>query len=571
MTGGLFTSSSAMARRFRWPPERLPVRVLAQDSRPRAVRISLTWGQGQSQSGPQGPPATLHPTGPTWAPATAPARLPDTRGRTRGSRPPRAARSRVSGPREPRGGAGAACLGGSLSRLPLATATREPHAGPRPVTPWNGRSGGHKGDPVSDRHKGQAATTVRETTNQRLGAEERLAAGDGHGRDCCPRCRSRGCSRRPARRTLRLVDSGRRCGKQPAPPAAARRGPPGTRAGREARRVHRGRVSRLQGGPWRGVESSPASLWLWPLPPCQARLPVHLGGPSPELLRGDGIVQEQKELTRKKISILALESLQLAQGRTWLRRQEEPGLHQSAGWEAAGHTGLGSRPARLPVLDPRTPRRCLFQNAVPSRDTNPEGRSARSPRNGDGVPWALPGTLCAPADGAHWLSQDDEAGEASRPQATAMGWSCWSLQAHEHGTRPRALCLSATCLPGLLLVAECPPAPPALGPLGEDAGASRFLPVLPSVLPRLTQAGFVLELAGERPAPQTWRARSTQSQPALRPVKGRRPRSPHVCHVSASGPAKPMLLPPVPGERTCREESPATGSAHPRSGTLPPT
>lgn len=282
MTGGLFTSSSAMARRFRWPPERLPVRVLAQDSRPRAVRISLTWGQGQSQSGPQGPPATLHPTGPTWAPATAPARLPDTRGRTRGSRPPRAARSRVSGPREPRGGAGAACLGGSLSRLPLATATREPHAGPRPVTPWNGRSGGHKGDPVSDRHKGRAATTGHETTNQRLGAEERLAAGDGHGRDCCPRCRSRGRSRRPARRALHLVDSGRRCGKQPAPPAAARRGPPGTRAGREARRVHRGRVSRLQGGPWRGVESSPASLWLWPLPPCESRLPVHLGGPSSE-------------------------------------------------------------------------------------------------------------------------------------------------------------------------------------------------------------------------------------------------------------------------------------------------
>lgn len=170
----------------------------------------------------------------------------------------------------------------SLSRLPLATATREPQAGPRPVTPWNGRSGGHKGDPVSDRHKGQAATTVRETTNQRLGAEERLAAGDGHGRDCCPRCRSRGRSRRPARRALRLVDSGRRCGKQPAPPAAARRGPPGTRAGREARRVHRGRVSRLQGGPWRGVESSPASPRLWPLPPCQARLPVHLGGPSSE-------------------------------------------------------------------------------------------------------------------------------------------------------------------------------------------------------------------------------------------------------------------------------------------------
>lgn len=46
MTGGLLTSSSAMARRFRWPPDRLPVRVLAQDSRPSAVRISFTWGQG---------------------------------------------------------------------------------------------------------------------------------------------------------------------------------------------------------------------------------------------------------------------------------------------------------------------------------------------------------------------------------------------------------------------------------------------------------------------------------------------------------------------------------------------
>lgn len=45
MTGGLLTSSSAMARRFRWPPERLPVRVLAQGSKPRAVRISLTYGQ----------------------------------------------------------------------------------------------------------------------------------------------------------------------------------------------------------------------------------------------------------------------------------------------------------------------------------------------------------------------------------------------------------------------------------------------------------------------------------------------------------------------------------------------
>lgn len=49
MTGGLLTSSRAMARRFRWPPDRLPVRVLAQGSKPSAVKISLTCGQ-QSQS-----------------------------------------------------------------------------------------------------------------------------------------------------------------------------------------------------------------------------------------------------------------------------------------------------------------------------------------------------------------------------------------------------------------------------------------------------------------------------------------------------------------------------------------
>lgn len=49
MTGGLLTSSSAMARRFRWPPDRLPVRVLAQGSKPSAVKISLTCGQ-QTQS-----------------------------------------------------------------------------------------------------------------------------------------------------------------------------------------------------------------------------------------------------------------------------------------------------------------------------------------------------------------------------------------------------------------------------------------------------------------------------------------------------------------------------------------
>lgn len=41
----------------------------------------------------------------------------------------------------------------------------------------------------------------------------------------------------------------------------------------------------------------------------------------------------------------------------------------------------------LPLVDPRTPLCCLFQNAVPSRDTNPEIKSSRSPRKGDGVPW----------------------------------------------------------------------------------------------------------------------------------------------------------------------------------------
>lgn len=61
MTGGLFTSSSAMARRFRWPPDRLPVRVLAQDSKPRAVRISLTCGEG----GTEGSGSARHPSPPT--------------------------------------------------------------------------------------------------------------------------------------------------------------------------------------------------------------------------------------------------------------------------------------------------------------------------------------------------------------------------------------------------------------------------------------------------------------------------------------------------------------------------
>lgn len=50
MTGGLLTNSSAMARRFRWPPDRLPVRVLAQGSKPSAVRISLTCGQQKAES-----------------------------------------------------------------------------------------------------------------------------------------------------------------------------------------------------------------------------------------------------------------------------------------------------------------------------------------------------------------------------------------------------------------------------------------------------------------------------------------------------------------------------------------
>lgn len=58
MTGGLFTSSSPMARRLRCPPERLAVRVLAQDSNPRAVRISLTWREEQSQSSHQQPSTT---------------------------------------------------------------------------------------------------------------------------------------------------------------------------------------------------------------------------------------------------------------------------------------------------------------------------------------------------------------------------------------------------------------------------------------------------------------------------------------------------------------------------------
>lgn len=43
MTGGLLTSSRAMASRFLCPPESRAVLVWEQDIRPRAVRISVTW------------------------------------------------------------------------------------------------------------------------------------------------------------------------------------------------------------------------------------------------------------------------------------------------------------------------------------------------------------------------------------------------------------------------------------------------------------------------------------------------------------------------------------------------
>uniref|UniRef100_A0A182LTP1 Uncharacterized protein n=1 Tax=Anopheles culicifacies TaxID=139723 RepID=A0A182LTP1_9DIPT len=42
ITGGLLTSSSAIDRRFRWPPERLSVSVLAASSRPSVSIISST-------------------------------------------------------------------------------------------------------------------------------------------------------------------------------------------------------------------------------------------------------------------------------------------------------------------------------------------------------------------------------------------------------------------------------------------------------------------------------------------------------------------------------------------------
>lgn len=43
MTGGLLTSSRAMASLFLWPPDRWDVLVLAQSSKPSAIRISRTW------------------------------------------------------------------------------------------------------------------------------------------------------------------------------------------------------------------------------------------------------------------------------------------------------------------------------------------------------------------------------------------------------------------------------------------------------------------------------------------------------------------------------------------------
>ena len=67
MTGGLLTSSRAMARRFLCPPESRAVLVWEQDSRPSAVRISVTWpgprsspGQLQSLCFPPAPPRCIY-------------------------------------------------------------------------------------------------------------------------------------------------------------------------------------------------------------------------------------------------------------------------------------------------------------------------------------------------------------------------------------------------------------------------------------------------------------------------------------------------------------------------------
>lgn len=49
MTGGLLTSSRAMASRLHWPPDRQLVRVWAHSWRPKAVRISSTWDMDQNR------------------------------------------------------------------------------------------------------------------------------------------------------------------------------------------------------------------------------------------------------------------------------------------------------------------------------------------------------------------------------------------------------------------------------------------------------------------------------------------------------------------------------------------
>lgn len=61
MTGGLLTSSRAMARRLRCPPDRQLVRVYEHSSSPSAVRISFTWETAQAFHGFHPIPATsLH-------------------------------------------------------------------------------------------------------------------------------------------------------------------------------------------------------------------------------------------------------------------------------------------------------------------------------------------------------------------------------------------------------------------------------------------------------------------------------------------------------------------------------
>ncbi len=51
MTGGLLTSSRAIASLLRWPPERELVRVWAHSRRPRAVRISSTLDTNRDECG----------------------------------------------------------------------------------------------------------------------------------------------------------------------------------------------------------------------------------------------------------------------------------------------------------------------------------------------------------------------------------------------------------------------------------------------------------------------------------------------------------------------------------------